>query len=243
MPSVLENFDSKSLNPGDAYPPPSADKVRIINMRYCPFGERGVIALALKEVPSDVVNVNLKKKPDWFLELNPIGKVPTIQVGKTTLYESGPIVEWVDAAYPKGAAIQKADATDRCLDKMFVERLGTMSVYTAMRDTSPTAADPVKAALKLVAEKLGDNQYLAGNEFGYLDVMVYPMVERVLCLDAIRPMGLIEWIKATYPAVMAYDSRVRAHPLVGKCVRSVEKHAAFIHSMAAATDGVPDYDI
>jgi len=45
--------------------------------------------LAAKGIEYECVNINLKDKPEWFLEINPLGKVPTIEMpdGKV-IYES-----------------------------------------------------------------------------------------------------------------------------------------------------------
>ena len=45
--------------------------------------------LAAKKIPYECVNINLKDKPDWFFDLNPVGKVPVIeQPDGTVIYES-----------------------------------------------------------------------------------------------------------------------------------------------------------
>ena len=45
--------------------------------------------LAAKGIEYECVNINLKDKPEWFLDLNPVGKVPTLEHpdGKV-IYES-----------------------------------------------------------------------------------------------------------------------------------------------------------
>merc|ERR1712055_167803 len=55
---------------GDQDPEPVADhdKVTVLNMRFCPFAQRTILVLLTKKIPFDVVNINLKKKPQWFLE-------------------------------------------------------------------------------------------------------------------------------------------------------------------------------
>jgi glutathione S-transferase len=35
-------------------------------MRFCPYAERTMLVLLAKGIPFDVVNINLKKKPEWF---------------------------------------------------------------------------------------------------------------------------------------------------------------------------------
>jgi glutathionyl-hydroquinone reductase len=66
MTTVLENEHSKSLaagervcmcartvgrSAGDAYPPLAPGKLRLYNMRFCPFAERALLTLALKDIP------------------------------------------------------------------------------------------------------------------------------------------------------------------------------------------------
>ena len=45
--------------------------------------------LAAKGIEYECVNINLKDKPEWYFEMNPLGKVPTIEMpdGKI-IYES-----------------------------------------------------------------------------------------------------------------------------------------------------------
>ena len=51
--------------------------------------QRARLVLAAKGIEYECVNINLKDKPDWYLEMNPLGKVPTIEMpdGKV-IYES-----------------------------------------------------------------------------------------------------------------------------------------------------------
>ena len=64
--------------------------------------------LKAKGIEYDCVNINLKDRPDWFYELNPLGKVPVIEMpdGKV-LYESaiccGELKWW-----PSGPGCSKA---------------------------------------------------------------------------------------------------------------------------------------
>ena len=80
---------------GDPEPKVNPDKVTVYNMRYgeilaclvcvcpryekfiiyptlmsrfCPYAQRTMLTLLAKGVPFEVVNINLKNKPDWFVE-------------------------------------------------------------------------------------------------------------------------------------------------------------------------------
>lgn len=57
--------------------------------RFCPFAQRTWIALHEKKIPYTLHEVAIKnpktglwhqldEKPEWFLKLNPLGKVPTL---------------------------------------------------------------------------------------------------------------------------------------------------------------------
>ena len=36
--------------------------------RFCPYAQRTILTLLAKNMNFDVVNINLKKKPKWFLQ-------------------------------------------------------------------------------------------------------------------------------------------------------------------------------
>lgn len=48
----------------------------------------------------EVINVNLKYKPKWFLERNPHGLVPILEFNKSVLYESSICDDFLDEVYP-----------------------------------------------------------------------------------------------------------------------------------------------
>ena len=58
--------------------------------------QRAVIAMRAKEVEFEVTYVNLRDKPDWFLEISPHGKVPVLKVDDEILFESNAIAEYLD---------------------------------------------------------------------------------------------------------------------------------------------------
>jgi len=63
--------------------------VKILHFNLIKFFQRARLVLKAKGIEYDCVNINLKDRPDWFYELNPLGKVPVIEMpdGKV-LYES-----------------------------------------------------------------------------------------------------------------------------------------------------------
>lgn len=75
----------------------------------------------------DIVNCNLKDKPEWLLAKNPEGKVPTIETldGKI-LFESLIVADYLDEAFPSQRPLHPTDPYKKALDKIFLEKFGTV---------------------------------------------------------------------------------------------------------------------
>ena len=50
----------------------------------CPYAQRVWMALELAEVDYERVEIDLRAKPDWFLEASPLGNAPQAQVPAQT---------------------------------------------------------------------------------------------------------------------------------------------------------------
>jgi len=80
----------------------------------------------------EVVNINLKHKPDWYLkELNPMGKVPTLEMDGKIVYESTVVAEYVDETLD-GDKILPKDPYKKAQQKMLTERMGQVNKNGAM---------------------------------------------------------------------------------------------------------------
>ena len=62
--------------------------------------QRAVIILRAKQIEFEVTYINLRDKPDWFLEISPHGKVPVLVVDDSPLFESNAIAEFLDETVP-----------------------------------------------------------------------------------------------------------------------------------------------
>src|SRR5882724_5842121 len=75
-------------------------KLTLISHKLCPYVQRAVIALTEKGVPFERVDIDLANKPDWFLKISPLGKVPVLVVrnerGDVALFESNVICEYIE---------------------------------------------------------------------------------------------------------------------------------------------------
>ncbi|GFR70613.1 omega class glutathione-s-transferase [Elysia marginata] len=110
----------KSFAQGSVFPPTKQGVLRLYNMRFCPFAQRTRLVLLHKNIPHEVVNVHLKSKPDWFLELNPLGQVPVLQIDDKVVPESTATCEWLDDVYPENR-LTPVDPYRRAWDRVLTE--------------------------------------------------------------------------------------------------------------------------
>lgn len=79
----------------------SKQSIQIYSMWACPYAQRTRILLDLKKIACELVEIDLTRpRPDWFLALNPSGKVPVLQHEGRVLNESSLINEYLDEAFP-----------------------------------------------------------------------------------------------------------------------------------------------
>lgn len=69
-----------------------------------------------------MVNVNLKRKPEWLFEMNPIGLVPVLQWDGHVLHESATCNDYLDDAFP-GEKLNPTDPYLRARDRQLWESM------------------------------------------------------------------------------------------------------------------------
>lgn len=135
------------------------------------------------------------KSPE-FLKINPLGKMPAIKDGATTLFESAVIVEYLEAKYKKKRLLpaNAAEAAKaRTIAAVFAEYIQSPTL-ALFRHLDPTKRDQAVVDAKIaeinkgldVAEKLlSGKRWAAGAKFGYADVFAVPAI---FFLNALVPM-------------------------------------------------------
>ncbi|PAA82959.1 hypothetical protein BOX15_Mlig029378g2, partial [Macrostomum lignano] len=89
QPANIIFESSKHLESGEPEPQLKPNLLTLYSMRFCPFAQRTRLVLQHKQLPHQIVNVNLVRKPDWFLAKSSSGKVPAlIEPAGWTLIES-----------------------------------------------------------------------------------------------------------------------------------------------------------
>ena len=73
------------------------------------------------------INVDLKAKPDWFLDIHPAGKVPTLILEEgDVVFESLMVCDLLDEKYPE-PKLHPLDPIQKAKDKMLLDGFGKVS--------------------------------------------------------------------------------------------------------------------
>ncbi len=101
-----------------------AATLKLISHKLCPYVQRAVIALTEKGVPFERIDIDLANKPDWFLKISPLGKVPVLLVatadGEVALFESNVICEYIEDTQG-GAKLHPQDPLQRAQHRAWME--------------------------------------------------------------------------------------------------------------------------
>ncbi len=208
----------------------AAQPLTLISFELCPYVQRAAIVLAEKDVAFERIDIDLANKPDWFLAISPLGKVPVLKVGDDVLFESSVIAEYLDETH--GAPLHPADPLAKARHRAWMEFgssiLGDLWVIE-------TSADKVvfEARAKLLKEKfgrlegvLGEGPYFAGARFSIVDAVFAPAFRYFDTFDTIADLGILDEL----PKVAAWRKALATRPSVVRAVSPAypEKLMAFL---------------
>ncbi|NVD37432.1 glutathione S-transferase family protein [Ensifer sp. HO-A22] len=197
----------------------------LISHHLCPYVQRAAIALAEKNVAFDRVNIDLAAKPDWFLKISPLGKVPLLQIPETSgdavLFESSVICEYLEETQT-GAPLHPTDALERARHRGWME-YGSSILSELWGFETTGDADIFEQKRKAVAAKfatveavLGDGPYFAGNDFSLVDAVFAPIFRYFDLFDTLVDHGIFNGLTR----VSAWRRALAERPSVKAAVAS-----------------------
>ncbi|XP_039994471.1 glutathione S-transferase omega-1-like isoform X1 [Xiphias gladius] len=215
--------------------------VRIYSMRFCPFAQRTRLVLNAKGIKHDTININLKDKPDWFLEKNPLGLVPTLETtAGEVIFESPITCEYLEEVYPERKLLPPSPF-GKAQQKMMLEHFSKVVPYFYKIPAGRNNGEDVsglEAELKEKFAKLNEDlvnkktKFFGGDSITMIDYMMWPFFERLEifelkhCLD--NTAELKKWTEC-----MSDD------PTVKVTGHSVDTYKGFYKTYI---EGKPNYD-
>ena len=190
----------------------------LVSHALCPYVQRAAIVLAEKGVAFERRDIDLAHKPDWFLEVSPLGKTPVLLVGDEAIFESAVICEYLeDTTLPK---LHPANALLRARHRGWMEFGSSVlnmigAFYRAPDESALLArAAEIRARLRQLEDALGTGPHFAGESFSVVDAVFGPVFRYFDVFDAIGDFGF--W--PDLPKVQAWRLALGSRPSVAGAV-------------------------
>ena len=177
-------------------------KLTLISSPTCPYVQRAVIALKEKHVPFDVMYVDLANKPDWFLAISPLGKVPLLRIERdgeppAIIFESAVILEYLEETVAS-EKLHPADPLLRAQHRAWIEfgstTLGDLYRYANATDDEgfAKAHDALVGKFKWLESALAEGPFFAGSHFSLVDAAFGPVFRQIDALETVAATGLFD---------------------------------------------------
>lgn len=198
--------------------------LKLISHKLCPYVQRAVIALREKGVSFERIDIDLANKPDWFLKISPLGKVPVLVVtgddGKeVALFESNVICEYIEETQA-GSKLHPEDALTRAEHRAWMEFGSAILDDLWGLETATDAAtfeskrQAVVAKFARVEAALGAGPFFAGETFGLVDAVFAPIFRYFDLFDQLTDLVVFTHT----PKLRAWRSALAQRPSVRSAV-------------------------
>ncbi|OHV73105.1 glutathione S-transferase family protein [Ensifer sp. LCM 4579] len=216
-------------------------QLTLISHHLCPYVQRAAIALSEKGVAFQRVHIDLADKPDWFLTISPLAKVPLLRVpqeeGEAVLFESSVICEYLEETAP-GAKLHPSDPLTRARHRGWMEFgssiLSDLWLFETTQDTATLEIKgrALRSKFATVEAALGDGPYFSGADFSLVDAVFAPIFRYFDLFDCISDHGIFDGLSR----VRAWRQALSARPSVVAAVTEdyPERLMAFLKRHDAA---------
>ena len=189
----------------------SHPRFKLISHKLCPYVQRAVIVLKEKGISFERVDIDLENKPEWFLKLSPLGKVPLLVIndapGSTVagepvvLFESAVISEYIDTV--TGGDMLFTEPLQRAHQRAWIEYASSLvgniaQLYNANNTRDYYAAlDQLGQKWQRLEDNLPSGPYFTGEAFSLVDAAFAPALRY---LDVFESLTQKQFLNA-YPKV------------------------------------------
>lgn len=186
----------------------------LVSHALCPYVQRAAIVLHEKGIPFERRDVDLADKPDWFLQVSPLGKTPVLLAGDEAIFESAVICEYLDDTAPP--RLHPADPLRRARHRAWMEFGSALLNAIAGFYNAPDEAALLRAAsdihrrFRQVEQVLHAPPYFDGARFSIVDAVFAPVFRYFDVFERIGDFGML----AGLDRVQAWRAALASRPSV-----------------------------
>jgi glutathione S-transferase len=188
----------------------------LISNYLCPYTQRAAILLTEKELAYQRVYIDLADKPEWFVKLSPLGKVPVLRFGGAVVFETSVICEFIEDTAPKRPMLPSG-AAERAHQRSSAEMASAMladvfAFYMAVdAEALERKSRDLQARFRWLENQLQGGPYFAGATFGLADAAFAPVFRLFDTFDRIGDFGFFKSLSkvSSYRAALAARASVQ----------------------------------
>ena len=205
--------------------------LKLISHTLCPYVQRSIITLAEKQISHEREYIDLANKPDWFLQLSPLGKVPILLVGQDVLFESAVICEYLDEITP--SSLHPRDPLLKAKHRAWIEFGSNIlskiaGFYSAKeQDSFEVKRQELIASFQTLETQLSAAPYFEGETFSLIDAVYGPIFRYFVVFETYQDFGFFTHT----PKVKTWREVLLQRPSIQHAVADnyFEQLDAFLH--------------
>ena len=194
--------------------------IKLISHVLCPYVQRARIILNEKNIKHEIEFIDLNDPPSYFLDISPLAKVPVLMVYGQAVFESLPIIEYLNEVTPGNLhpedALQKAK--NRAWMEFAAEILNDIGGLYSAADQVAFSKKTTALVEKFTAieRRLGQGRYFNGDDFCMVDAVYGPVFRYFTVMDNICDLAVFE----TTPKVSTWRVALQQRPSIESAVVS-----------------------
>jgi RNA polymerase-associated protein len=197
--------------------------MKLYQVAGCPFAHRARIVLEEKKLPYEVAYFEPRSRPAELTAISPDAKSPTLldDDGKTRVWDSLVVVEYLDERYPD-VALMPRDAAARArarlcmreIDAKLLPTMGPVVEEVVYKEAGPRDEGKVQAAIAQFHRalvpwqaRLEHSTFLLGDTFTLADIALFTPI-----VSLVRLVGQGGEIPSTLGILRAWRDRIALRP-------------------------------
>ena len=183
--------------------------IKVVSFKICPFVQRITALLEARSLPYEIEYIDLKDKPQWFLDLSPTGQVPVLVTeNEQPLFESDAIAEYLDEIYtpletdvsPEQRALNRAWSYQG--SKHYLLQCSTMR--SANQETLVERTEKLGKAFQKAELEINEGPFFKGSSLSNVDMAWLPLLHRAHIIKQHTGYDLLHG----FPKVSAWQTEI-----------------------------------